>query len=188
MKKHLVPAIRLTLVMIVLLSVIYPLLIAAAGRFLPGKGDGVKLYANGKPVGYALIGQSFTQDRYFWGRPSAVNYNAAGSGGSNKGPNNTEYLQVVRARLDSFLAHHPGVKASQVPAELITASGSGLDPDISPAAALLQVKRIAKARNLPESKLVALVNSQTNVPVLGLFGPATVHVLQLNLALDQLQH
>lgn len=186
MKKHIVPAIRLTLVMIVLVSVLYPLLIAAAGRFFPGKGGGVKLYVDGRTVGYALIGQSFTRDRYFWGRPSAINYNGAGSGGSNKGPNNPEYLQTVQARLDSFLAHHPGITVAQVPSELITASGSGLDPDISPAAAILQVNRVAKARNMAPETLVKLVNKTLQPPLFGLFGPAHVNVLQLNIALDQL--
>lgn len=188
MKKYIGPAIRLTLIMILLVSVLYPLLIAAASRFVPGKGDGVKLYADGKAVGYSLIGQSFTQDRYFWGRPSAVNYNGAGSGGSNKGPNNPDYLQTVKARLDSFLAHNPGITASQVPAELITASGSGLDPDISPAAALVQVKRVARARNMADSTLQRLVQQHTQSPLLNLFGPPTVNVLQLNIALDQLHH
>src|SRR4249919_678769 len=147
MKQHIIPAIRLTLVTIVFFCVVYPLLIWGIAQGAPAKGEGQTLSANGKTVGYALEGQSFTQDKYFWSRPSAVGYNAAGSAGSNKGPTNPDYLKDVQARIDSFLAHNPSVKKESIPAELVTASGSGLDPDISPAAAEVQVARIAKTRN-----------------------------------------
>ena len=142
---------------------------------------------NGKVVGYANIGQKFTEDKYFWGRPSAVDYNAAGSAGSNKGPSNPDYLKQVQGRIDSFLVHNPAVKNEEIPAELVTASGSGLDPDLSPAGATIQIKRIAAVRKLDASKLISLVNKQTEKPLLGLFGPAKVNVLKLNIELDKLK-
>jgi K+-transporting ATPase ATPase C chain len=138
-------------------------------------------------VGYANIGQKFTGDQYFWSRPSAVDYNAAGSAGSNKGPSNPDYLQTVQDRIDTFLVHNPGIKKEDIPAELVTTSGSGLDPDLSPAAAKVQAKRIAAIRKIDEQKLLALIDQQTVKPLLGMFGPAKVNVLKLNVALDQLK-
>ncbi|MBN9296646.1 MAG: K(+)-transporting ATPase subunit C [Filimonas sp.] len=186
MKKHILPALKLTVVMIILLAVIYPLAIAAVGKLTPGKGKGETISVNGKVVGYANIGQNFTQDKYFWGRPSAIGYNASGSGGSNKGPNNPEYLKLVQDRIDSFLVHNPSVKKEDIPAELVTASGSGLDPDLSPAAVRIQVKRVAAIRHLDEATINALVDAYVQKPLLGLFGPAKVNVLKLNVALDEL--
>jgi potassium-transporting ATPase KdpC subunit len=116
-----------------------------------------------------------------------VGYNAAGSGGSNKGPSNPDYLKDAQARIDTFLAHNPGVDRANVPAELVTASGSGLDPHLSPAAAQVQVRRIARVRGISEEKLVQLVDKHTNGPLLGLFGPSTVNVLALNSALDEVR-
>ena len=173
--------------MIVLVAVIYPLVVSGIAKFTPGGGGGEKVMVNGKVVGYALIGQKFTQDRYFNSRPSAVEYNAAGSAGSNKGPSNPDYLKVVQARIDTFLVHNPGMEKSQIPAELVTASGSGLDPDLSPAAAKIQVARIAKVRGITAERLSQLVDAHTKGPLLGLFGPSTVNVLTLNVALDALK-
>jgi len=187
MKKYLLPSLKLTLVLIVLLALVYPILIAAAGKMTKGGGKGETISVNGKVVGYANVGQKFTDDKYFWSRPSAVDYNAAGSAGSNKGPSNPDYLKTVQERIDSFLVHNPGVKKEEIPAELVTASGSGLDPDLSPAAAKVQVKRIAAIRKIEESKLIALVDQQTESPLLGMFGPSKVNVLKLNVALDKLQ-
>ncbi len=187
MKKYILPALKLTLALLILLSVLYPLFIAAVGRLAPGRGDGETVSVNGKVVGYANIGQRFTDDKYFWSRPSAVAYNAAGSGGSNKGPFDSAYLKDVETRIDSFVVHNPGVAKEQIPGELVTASGSGLDPDLSPAAALIQVKRIAKTRGISEQRLNDLVSAQTQGPLLGLFGPAKVNVLKLNIALDELK-
>ena len=184
MKNHISPTIRLTLVMIILTAVIYPLVVAGIAKLAPGGGAGETVSVNGKVVGYANIGQKFTEDRYFNSRPSAVEYNAAGSAGSNKGPSNPDYLKTVQARIDTFLVHNPGVDKSAIPAELVTASGSGLDPDLSPAAAKVQVARIAKVRGLATERLNQLVDEHTKGPVLGLFGPATVNVLALNVALD----
>jgi K+-transporting ATPase ATPase C chain len=187
MKNHIGPAIRLTLVLLVILSVIYPLVIAGVGRLTPGGGKGETVSVNGKAVGYALVGQKFTEDRYFNSRPSAVDYNAAGSGGSNKGPSNPDYLKAVQARIDTFLVHNPGVKKEEIPVELVTASGSGLDPDLSPAAAKIQVARIAKIRSISADRLNQLVDEHTQGPLFGLFGPSTVNVLKLNVALDGLK-
>ena len=131
MKKYLLPSLKLTLVCIIICSVLYPLFIAGVAKLSPGGGKGETLLVNGKVVGYANIGQKFTADKYFNSRPSAVDYNAAGSAGSNKGPSNPDYLKQVQDRIDSFLVHNPSIKKEQIPSELVTASGSGLDPDIS---------------------------------------------------------
>ena len=187
MKYYILPSLKLTLVMILLCAVAYPLLVAGIGKAAPGGGAGEKLMVNGKVVGYEKIGQRFNRDDYFWGRPSAVDYNAAGSGGSNKGPSNPEYLKTVQDRIDSFLVHNPSVKKEEIPAEMVTASGSGLDPDISPASALIQVQRIAAARKLTVPRLNLLVQAHTEKPLAGLFGPEKVNVLKLNIALDELK-
>lgn len=171
----------------VLLCVIYPLTIAFIGRFTAGGGGGQKLYKQDKPAGYALLGQSFSQPGYFWGRPSATDYNAAGSAGSNKGPSNPAYLQQISDRIDTLLKYHPGLRKADIPAEMVTASGSGLDPNISPQGAEIQLQRIARYRELDEKKLTALIQQHIKKPFLGCFGPATVNVLQLNLALDELK-
>jgi K+-transporting ATPase ATPase C chain len=187
MKKYVWPSLKLTLVFIVLCSVLYPLFIAAIAKLAPGGGKGETVEVNGKVVGYANIGQKFTEDKYFWGRPSAVDYNAAGSAGSNKGPSNPDYLKLVQERIDSFLVHNPGIKKEEIPAELVTASGSGLDPDLSPYGAKVQVKRIAAVRKLDESKIISLIDKQTEKPLLGFMGPAKVNVLKLNIELDKLK-
>lgn len=168
--------------MILLCAVLYPLLIAGIAKLAPP----LTVSVNGKVVGYKNIGQKFTADKYFQGRPSAVDYNAAGSAGSNKGPSNPDYLLTVQARIDSFLVHNPGVRKEDIPAEMVTASGSGLDPDISPAAALIQVKRVAAARKLDENVITTLVTENTEGPLLGLLGPAKINVLKLNIELDKL--
>ncbi|MBO9658987.1 MAG: potassium-transporting ATPase subunit KdpC [Chitinophagaceae bacterium] len=183
MKTNILSAIRLTLVSVFVLIVLYPLLIFAIAQFAPAKGEGEKVIVNSKTVGYKLEGQHFSDDKFFWSRPSAVGYNAAGSAGSNKGPSNPDYLKEVQSRIDTFLAHNPGVKKEQIPSELVTASGSGLDPDLSPAAAMVQVKRIATVRGVSEEKIIALINQYIRNPIMG---TSTVNVLELNLALDGL--
>jgi K+-transporting ATPase ATPase C chain len=187
MKKYLLPSLRLTLVLLVLLCVIYPLFIAAVAKMAPGGGDGVTVSYKGKVVGYENIGQGFKSDKYFQPRPSAIGYNAAGSGASNKGPTNPDYLKSVQAAIDTFMVHNPGVNKADVPAELVTASGSGLDPDLSPEGAKIQVKRVAALRHLSETDLVKLVEEHTEKPLWGLFGPAKVNVLKLNIALDEMK-
>jgi K+-transporting ATPase ATPase C chain len=187
MKKYLWPSVKLTIVFIILCAVLYPLFIALVAKLAPGHGKGETVMVNGKVVGYANIGQKFTADKYFWSRPSAVDYNAAGSAGSNKGPTNPDYLKQVRDKIDTFLVHNPSVKKQDIPAELVTASGSGLDPDLSPYGAKVQVKRIAAIRKLEESKIITLIDQQTEKPLLGLFGPPKVNVLKLNIELDNLK-
>jgi K+-transporting ATPase ATPase C chain len=186
MKTNILPAIKLTVLSIILLMVIYPLALWGIAQLSPNNGKGEIVSQNGKTY-YSNIGQTFTQDQYFNSRPSAVGYNAAGSGGSNKGPSNTEYLAEVQARIDTFLLHNPGINKSEIPVDLITASGSGLDPDISVQAAKVQVKRIAKVRNVSETALQQLITQQTESPTFGLFGPEIINVLKLNLALDNLK-
>ena len=187
MKTYILPSLKLSFILLLICAVLYPLLIAGIAKTAPGKGKGSTVSVNGKVVGYENIGQRFTEDTYFQGRPSAVNYNAAGSGGSNKAPSNAEYLTLVNTRIDSFLVHNPDVKKSAIPSELVTASGSGLDPDISPEGAMVQVKRIAKTRNINEEKLKQLIAEQTEKSLLGFLGPEKVNVLKLNIALDQLK-
>lgn len=184
MKKNLIISLKLTLVMIVLCAVLFPILIAAIGKATPGGGKGKTVSVNGKVVGYENVGQKFTEDKYFWGRPSAVDYNAAGSAGSNKGPSNPDYLKTVQDRIDTFLVHNPGIKKEEIPADLVTASGSGLDPHITPAAAYIQVKRVAAVRNLSEDKVRTLVEQHIEKTILG---PSVVNVLKLNIALDNLK-
>ncbi|MET0638028.1 MAG: K(+)-transporting ATPase subunit C [Chitinophagaceae bacterium] len=186
MKKNISVSVRMTIVMIVLCAGIFPLIVAAIGTLTKGRGKGETVSVDGKVVGYANIGQKFTEDKYFWGRPSAVDYNAAGSAGSNKGPSNPDYLKVVSDRIDSFLVHNPGVSKEEIPADLVTASGSGLDPDISPAAAYIQVKRVAAVRHLDENAVRELVTRQVEKPLAGILGPSKVNVLKLNIALDNL--
>jgi K+-transporting ATPase ATPase C chain len=186
MKSFLIP-IKLTLVLIVLSAGVFPLLLAFISKMAPGAGKGETVVVNGKVVGYANVGQKFTEDKYFWGRPSAVDYNAAGSAGSNKGPTNPDYLKIVQNRIDTFLVHNPGIKKEEIPAEMVTASGSGLDPDISPASAYVQVKRIATVRNLSEEKVKSLVEAHVEKQLLGMLGPSKINVLKINVALDELK-
>ena len=183
--KNFLISIKLTLILVVVCGLVFPVLISMVGKLTPGGGKGETVTLHGKVVGYAKIGQKFTEDKYFWGRPSAVDYNAAGSAGSNKGPSNPDYLKTVQDRIDSFLVHNPGVKKEEIPAEMVTASGSGLDPDLSPASAYLQVKRVAAVRGIPADKVKTLVDAHIIKPLFGVFGPSKVNVLKLNVALDE---
>jgi len=185
MKKHILPALKLTFVMIVFFTVIYPLAVWGIAQMAPNSGKGEILEFDGKKY-YINIGQSFTKDEYFWSRPSAVGYDASGSGASNKGPSNEEYLAEVQARIDTFLMRNPGVQKKAIPVDLVTASGSGLDPNFSVQAAKVQVKRIAKIRGIEEAQLNKLIDDQIEKPLWGLFGPEKINVLQLNIALDKL--
>lgn len=179
-------ALRLTFITLLLCVGFYTLLVLGFAQFAPNKGKGIQVTQNGKSY-YSNIGQSFTHDRYFNSRPSAVNYNAAGSGGSNKGSNNPEYLALVQQRIDTFLSHNPGLSKEMIPVDLITGSGSGLDPHISVAAAEIQVKRIAQTRSINESRIAQLVAQHSEKPLLGCFGPQKINLLKLNLALDNLK-
>ena len=187
MKQHIFPALRLTIVCLLVFVGLYTLLIWGIAQGAPNGGKGETVAINNKVVGYKLEGQGFTADKYFNSRPSAASYNAAGSGGSNKGPSNPDYLKTVQDRIDTFLVHNPSVKKGNIPAELVTASGSGLDPDLSPAAAYIQVQRISRERNIPVEKINGLVASQVHPPLLGLLGTAKINVLELNIELDKLK-
>ena len=187
--KNFIKAFRLTIVMCVFLGIGYVLVLWAFGKVAsPGNGNAETVTLNGKVVGAANVGQQFTKDIYFWGRPSCAGdgYDAANSCGSNKGPTNPEYLAEVEARIDSFLLHHPYLQREDVPAEMVTASGSGLDPDITPQSARVQVKRVAAARSMDEQQVTELVEKSIERPLFGLFGPEKVNVLKLNVALDKL--
>jgi len=183
--KNIFSILKFTALTVVLFAIIYPLAIYGIAQFAPNKGKGETVSVNGKVVGYQKIGQKFDKLNYFWGRPSAVDYNAAGSAGSNKGPSNPDYLALVQKRIDTFLIVHPYLKKSEIPSDMVTASGSGLDPNISPEGALIQVKRVAKVRNLSEEKVKALVETKIKIP--SVIGTATVNVLELNVALDELK-
>ena len=188
MKQYLIPSLRMTAVMLVLCCGVYTLIVWGFAKAATSQGGAAELVLrDGKPVGAANVGQLFTSDGYFQGRPSAIDYNAQGSSGSNKGPSNPDYLATVQARIDTFLVHNPGVAKGEIPSELVTASGSGLDPHLSVQAARLQTKRIAAARGMSEADLQQLIDDNTDGPLLGMFGTTTVNVLELNLALDALK-
>ena len=183
MKENIFPAIRLTLVCLVCFSGIYPLIVWGIAQFADNKGRGEVVTQDQKRY-YVNVGQTFTDDSFFWSRPSAVDYNAAGAAGSNKGPSNPDYLITVQERIDTFLVHNPGISKRDIPSDLVTASGSGLDPHISVQAANVQVKRVAKARGIAEHTLQQLIFSNTEKPLLGLFGTERVNALKLNIALE----
>ncbi|WP_298296519.1 potassium-transporting ATPase subunit C [Hydrotalea sp.] len=185
MKNYLLPAIRLTLVCLLLFSVLYTTLVWCVAQITPDKGEAAIWMVHGRKM-YRNIGQKFSDDKYFWSRPSAVNYNAAAAGASNKGPNNSEYLQTVQQNIDSFQLHHPGTPVSAIPSDLVTASGSGLDPNISVQSAYIQITRIAQVRQINPSIIETLVHMHIQKPLLGIFGPESVNVLELNIALDSL--
>ncbi len=196
MKEHFLPSIKLTVVCLVFFSGIYTLIVYAVAQFAPNHGRGFIVSSeqtvNNSPLQkgyfYSNIGQSFTKDKYFWSRPSAVGYNAMGSGASNLAPSSISLIDtLIPARIDTFLKHNPGVNKSDIPVDLLTASASGLDPDISPEAAKVQVKRIAAIRHIHEQTLLQLVDDNTEKPLWGLFGPSRVNVLKLNIALDNLK-
>jgi potassium-transporting ATPase KdpC subunit len=190
MKTIIRPALVLFILLTLLTGVAYPLLVTGAAQALfPRQASGSLVMQEGKPVGSSLIGQNFSDPKHFWGRPSATGpmpYNASASSGSNQGPLNPALQDAVKGRIEALKAADPG-NAAPVPVDLVTASASGLDPHISPAAARYQVGRVAKARNLSADKVQALVAQQTETPLLGFLGEARVNVLQLNLALNALR-
>jgi K+-transporting ATPase ATPase C chain len=181
-------AIRMTVVLTVLLGLIYPLALTGVARVLfPWQSAGSLVSYRRQVIGSAIIGQNFSAPQYFHSRPSAAGdkgYDASGSGGSNLGPTNKTLIETVRKRLKDELETDPGVAANQVPVDLVTSSGSGLDPEISPAAAELQIPRVAKARGLSQDTVAQLVRQNTRGRWLGLLGEPGVNVLTLNLALD----
>lgn len=190
MKTILRPALVMFTVLTLATGVAYPLVVTGAAQSLfPAQAGGSLILRDGKAVGSELIGQNFTDPKHFWGRPSATGpmpYNAAASGGANQGPLNPALADAVKSRIEALKAADPG-NTTQVPVDLVTASASGLDPHISPAAARYQVARVAKARGLPIEKVQALVEQRTETPLFGLLGESRVNVLQLNLALEALR-
>ena len=189
MLKQFRPAFVLLTLFTVLLGLVYPTLVTGLAQVLmPHQANGSLITQGGKAVGSELIGQSFTEPGHFWGRPSAtapMPYNASASGGSNLGPTNPALTEAVKARIEALRAAAPG-NTQPVPVDLVTASASGLDPHISPAAADYQAARVAKARGLPLAQVQALVQQHTETPWLGVLGEPRVNVLALNLALDAL--
>ena len=174
--------------MCVLLTLGYVLVLRLVARVAsPNDGEAELVYADGKAVGAANVGQIFTDSICFWGRPSAVDYDGGGAGGSNKGTTNPEYLAEVEGRIAAFLEAHPYLSREEVPSEMVTASGSGLDPDISVRGAEVQARRVAQARGMDEQEVLRIIGEQTEGPWLGLFGTSKVNVLKLNVALDAAQ-
>jgi len=186
--KTLLKSFKITLAFCVFFAVFYVLILWLFAQVAgPNKGNAEVVTLNSKVVGAANVGQNFTKDIYFWGRPSCAGdgYDATSSSGSNKGPTNPEYLAELEARIDTFLVHHPYLNRSEVPAEMVTASGSGLDPDITPARAFVQGEREAQARGMAEEQVKEIVDKTIEKPLLGLFGTEKVNVLKLNIALEK---
>ena len=186
--KKLLKSIKITLVFCVFFSVCYILVLWLFARVAgPNQGNAEVVTLNGKVVGAANVGQKFTEDIYFWGRPSWAGdgHAATTSSGSNKGPTNPEYLAEVKSRIDTFLVHHPYLSRKDVPAEMVTASGSGLDPDITPQSAYVQVKRVAQARGMDVEEVRRIVDKAVEKQLLGVFGTEKVNVLKLNIALEE---
>lgn len=199
MLKEIRPAIVLLVGLALLTGLVYPLVITGiAGVAFPGQAQGSLIEQNGKVIGSALIGQAFADDKYFHGRPSATTapdpkdstktveapYNAANSGGSNMGPTSKALAERLKGDVDKLKQENP---SAAVPVDLVTTTGSGLDPDISPEAARFQAPRIAKTRGLPEARIRDLVESKIKGRTFGLLGEPRVNVLELNLALDKLR-
>ena len=184
MKKNLITSILMTISTTILLGIVYPLVVTALAQGLfHDKANGQFIRKNGDVIGSKIIGQPFTSERYFDSRPSAAGngYDAANSSGSNLGPTNQKLIDSIKADVANAQAENP---ATPVPVDLVTTSGSGLDPDITPAAALFQVPRIARVRGLSEAQVRALVESHVQQRQFGILGEPRVNVLELNLALD----
>lgn len=187
MNLQLRPALTLFVALSIVTGLAYPMAVTGIAQVaFPDAANGSLVIRDGRPVGSALIGQSFSDPQHFWSRPSATSpmpYNAANSSGSNQGPSHPALADAVKARIEALRAADPGNTAA-VPVDLVTASASGLDPHISRAAADYQVARVARARGLPVARVRSLVAQYTEAPLLGFIGEPRVHVLRLNLALD----
>lgn len=177
---------KLHLVMVVLVGCLYPMVILGFGYFAGNAAKGFPIKSNNKIIGYENIGQQFSSPGYFWGRPSAVDYNAAGTGGSNKSTTNPDYLSAVAQRKVDFLKANPAANGKAIPSDLVTASGAGLDPHLSVQSALLQVERVAEARKLSSVVVKELIRQHSEKPPFGFVGVEMVNVLKLNMALDNL--
>jgi potassium-transporting ATPase KdpC subunit len=183
-------AVKMTIVLTLLTGIMYPVvMVGLAHLFFPAQANGSLIVRDGTVVGSSILGQNFSSARYFHGRPSAAGdkgYDAANSSGSNLGPTNKTLIETVRSRASTLREHEPGINHSQIPVDLVTASGSGLDPEITPAAAEIQVPRVAKARGLTEDAVRSIVRTHTRGRVLSILGEPGVNVLRVNLALDDL--
>jgi potassium-transporting ATPase KdpC subunit len=183
-------AIRMTIILTVLTGIVYPVaMVGLAHLLFPHQAEGSLIVRDGQVVGSALIGQNFSSPRYFHPRPSAAGdkgYDAANSSGSNLGPTNKTLIETVRSRVSTLREHEPGINHSEIPVDMVTTSGSGLDPEITPAAAEIQVPRVAKARGISEDMVRSLISTHTRGRTLGILGEPGVNVLELNLALDNL--
>jgi K+-transporting ATPase ATPase C chain len=190
MLKQIKPALILFFTLTILTGLVYPLIMTGITQVLfPRQANGSMIVANGRTVGSELIGQPFDDPKYFWSRPSATGpypYNAAASSGSNLGPTNPALIQQVQDRIAALKKADPGNNLP-IPVDLVTASASGLDPDISVAAALYQLPRVARMRGLPETQVRDLISQNTEGRVLGFIGEPRVNVLKLNLALDAIK-
>ncbi|MYM84060.1 potassium-transporting ATPase subunit KdpC [Duganella sp. FT50W] len=190
MASQLRPALTIFAALTLICGVLYPLAVTGIGRAaFPVQAGGSLVERDGKAIGSSLIGQAFTSPMYFWGRPSATTpmpNNAAGSGGANQGPTNPAFLDAVKGRIAALKAADPGNSAA-IPVDLVTASASGLDPEISVAAARYQAGRVAGARQISQEQVLALIARHTQPQWLGFFGETRVNVLALNLALDRAQ-
>ncbi len=186
MVKEIKQAVLFTLVTMVLLGGAYNVVVWAIGQAVfPSQAEGSLVRrADGTVVGSRLIAQKFSRPEYFQPRPSGVDYNGASTGGTNYGPSNPDHLKAVQERLDTVMKQE-GVAASQVPSEMVTASGAGMDPHIPPGAADLQAPRVAAARGVPVERVRDLIRAHTELPTLGILGRARVNVLELNLDLDE---
>jgi K+-transporting ATPase ATPase C chain len=184
------PAITLFVLLSVITGIAYPLLVTGLAQIVfPAAAAGSLIVRDGKPIGSTLIGQNFADPKYFWGRPSATApqpFNGTASGGSNQGPLNPALVDAVKGRIDVLRAADPA-NNTPIPADLVMASGSGLDPEISPEAAIWQAARIARTRSLAADRVIALIATHTQSRQWGLFGEPRVNVLELNMAMDSLQ-
>ena len=191
MKTLLRPAVSLFVLLTAITGIVYPLAVTGVAKVtFPEAADGNLIVKDGKAIGSSLIGQNFSDPKYFWGRPSATGpqpYNASASSGSNQGPLNPALVDAVKGRIEALKAADPDNKLP-IPADLVNASASGLDPHISPEAAAYQVVRVASQRHLPPADIMALVSQHTEGRQWGVFGEPRVNVLQLNIALDSLHH
>lgn len=190
--KHLIyRSIMATLILAVITGIIYPLAVTGVAQLVfKEKANGSLIQIEGQTTGSKLIGQNFSRPEYFHSRPSAAGkegYDASSSSGTNLGPTNRKLIENIKKNIDKTLAENPGIPKEQIPVDLVTASASGLDPHISPAAAIVQIPRVAKARNLNEANVKKLVNENIQGRQFGIFGEPRVNVLMLNIALDNLK-
>ncbi|MEX2587097.1 MAG: potassium-transporting ATPase subunit KdpC [Actinomycetota bacterium] len=186
-------ALLVTLVLTLITGVVYPLTVTVVGQLaFPDQAEGSLIRENGTVVGSRLIGQAWQGERWLYGRPSAVDYDASTSGGSNLGPASRELADAIGSRAEEVLAlenpYHPGISIDDIPSDLLLASGSGLDPEISPGAARFQAPRVAAVRGVPLAKVFDLIDAYARRPPLDLFGSERVNVLEINRALEAMEH